>query len=318
MRYYCTLYDVNYLPKGLALYDSLVRHAQPFHLYILPMDDETFWLLDNIDLEHTTILPLPVVERRLGLAHVRQSRAWIEYCWTMASQLMQYVMSWIAPPVLTYLDSDLFLFSSPEPIYDELGGGSIAIVPHRFHRGNARLLVNGVYNVGWLTINNDPTGLACLNHWAAQVREWCYHRNEPGKFGDQGYLDSWPYDYGPACVVINHIGAGLAPWNVIRYGVKSHDGASVYVSRTLSSEDTRRLDESSVNSPLIFYHFHEFTHDLAGNPTRLTRHPHTADHKRLIYAPYIAAIKNAVSQVYRVQGARQARQEQSKQESERA
>ena len=36
---YCTLFDSNYLDKGLVMYDSLVNSSCKFILYILCMDD---------------------------------------------------------------------------------------------------------------------------------------------------------------------------------------------------------------------------------------------------------------------------------------
>lgn len=318
-RLYCTLFDKNYLAKGLALHASLMRHAQPFKLYILALDDETLWLLDILNLDNVVLIPLSAVESRLGLEDVRTSRNWMEYCWTLASQLMQFILlPWSnasfpdSRMTLTYLDSDLYFYSSPDPIYNELGDASIAIIPHRFHRGNARLMVNGIYNVGWLTIRNTIVGMVCLNYWAQQCRDWCYHRNEDGKFGDQAYLDEWPYTYGPSCKVINHIGAGLAPWNVMSYVVQGINKPDSLVY--LYKRDPREIDEIKITDvimhyPLIFYHFHEFTHDEFGNMTRRTRHPHTPEHRRLIYEPYEAAIKLAARQIIHAKQIRRARLE---------
>jgi hypothetical protein len=319
MRYYCTLFDKNYMVKGLALYASLLEHAQPFGLYILALDDETFWLLCELNLPQVSVIPLGAVESKLGLVPVRQSRNWMEYCWTLASQFMEYVFQVHGKFIgqLTYLDSDLFFYSSPDPIFREMDTASTAIIPHRFHRGNARLLVNGVYNVGWLTINHDVVGLDCLTKWATQCRNWCFHRNEDGKFGDQAYLDSWPYDYGSACKVINHIGAGLAPWNVFSYDIGQNDTLGTWVSAKLDQHEPIALQHPLAYS-LIFYHFHEFTHDPGGNPTRLTRHPHNADHKRLIYGPYIQAIRTAARQMNEAVSIRQAKQNQLKTQGERA
>lgn len=311
MRVYCSLWDKNYMLKGLALHASLMLHARPFHLYILALDDETFWLLDELGLDSVTIIPLHVVESRLNLLPVRTSRNWMEYCWTLASQFMQFLLQrdiTNSMNRLTYLDADLFFFSSPEPVFDAMADASIAIVPHRFHAGNIRLAVNGVYNVGWLTIKNDQVGTACLNKWAAQCRDWCYHRNEDGKFGDQGYLDSWPAEYGAACTVIAHIGAGLAPWNVMVYGIHQADPPCL---------TDYGPDRTAYHCPLIFYHFHEFTHDAVGNTTRLTRHPHIADHKRLIYAPYSAAIQHAATRAAEARQNRQSSQDRAKTQGER-
>lgn len=297
-RYYCTLFDKNYLLKGLALYQSLVKHAGDFKLFICCMDLETFEILRQLELPHTILVPLHHVESRLNLQPVRTTRSWLEYCWTMASQFMWYIFiaqDLEAVPMLTYLDADLYFYSSPEPIYNEMGDASIAITPHRFSVGNSRLLVNGVYNVSWLTIRNDDPGLYCLIEWKKNCREWCYHRNEGIKFADQGYLNAWPYDYGSACHVIQHIGAGTAPWNVYRYEAcqaQDRDGVFLWVDpRLLPSEEG--LQQYPINYPLIFYHFHEFTHDDIGNCTRYTRHPLREQHKHLIYFPYTQAIRES-------------------------
>lgn len=316
MRIYCTLFDKNYMPKGLALYQSLMDHAQPCHLYILAMDDDSFWWLYELNLPHVTVLPLTVVESRMGLQEIRANRNWMEFCWTMASQLMWYVIRITSPEMITYLDSDLFFYSSPDPIYQEMKNASIAIVPHRFHRGNARLMVNGIYNVGWLTIRCDHVGSRCLSVWAAQCRQWCYHRNEDGKFGDQAYLDTWPYEYGPACKVIENIGAGAAPWNIASYDAKRDDNGNTYLIERYQPH----MDVNTVGrgARMIFYHFHEFQHDEAGNVIRLTRHPHTREHKALIYSPYIRAIQIACQQMARARLERDNRIARMKAQGERA
>ena len=36
----CTLYDSNYLDKGIALYYSLIKLEVPFKMYVLPMDEK--------------------------------------------------------------------------------------------------------------------------------------------------------------------------------------------------------------------------------------------------------------------------------------
>ena len=38
MLYYCTLFDSNYISKGIALYLSLERHTDDFLLYVMAMD----------------------------------------------------------------------------------------------------------------------------------------------------------------------------------------------------------------------------------------------------------------------------------------
>ena len=67
------------------------------------------------------------------LPTVRDSRSVAEYCYTCSPILPRFLFD-RAPDLelLTYLDADLFFFSDPRVLLDELGSGSIGIIAHRF------------------------------------------------------------------------------------------------------------------------------------------------------------------------------------------
>ena len=50
MLYYCTLFDSNYISKGIALYLSLERHTDDFLLYVMAMDRKCEKMLKNMEL----------------------------------------------------------------------------------------------------------------------------------------------------------------------------------------------------------------------------------------------------------------------------
>ena len=276
MRHYCTLFDRNYLERGLVLYQSLKRHSsEPFLLTVLALDNECQSILEELCLPGLEIVALRYVESCFGLAEIKKSRTHQEYCWTLASQLMHFLF--LAPrnqetDVLTYLDADLMFFSDPKAIFDEIGEHSIGIIPHRFaERDRRRLEPNGKYNVSWVTIRDSATGRACIERWSHQCREWCYYRNEAGKFGDQKYLDEWPLQHGSEVRIIQNSGAGLAPWNLGQYR----------------------------GEPIIFYHFHEFKERSDGT-FQLTRWPVRQCDRELIYEPYIRAYRETKQMISRV------------------
>ena len=60
---FCTLFDSNYLPRGLALYRSLQRHCPAFRLWVFCMDIEAERILRQLDLPDLTIVPLVELER---------------------------------------------------------------------------------------------------------------------------------------------------------------------------------------------------------------------------------------------------------------
>ncbi len=241
MYYFCTYFDKNYLPRGLALYYSLRQHCHEFSLWILCMDQASFSVLTKLALPSVNLLSLAKFEQKDELlVNAKRNRSKIEYYFTCTPSLPLYILNnWPEVDLITYIDADLFFFASPTPLFDELETKSIAIIGHRYPPHLIELERFGIYNVGWLSFRRDENALDCLNWWRKQCLEWCYDREEDGRFADQKYLDDWP-DRFKNVVVLEHKGANLAPWNLGNYQLHSRDRKTVMA------------DEQ----PLLFFHFH--------------------------------------------------------------
>ncbi|MHB8835448.1 MAG: hypothetical protein ACYC9Y_07045 [Candidatus Methylomirabilia bacterium] len=244
MRCFCTYFDRNYLARGLALYRSLREHCPEFTLWVLCMDDATHESLTRLDLPGVEPIALKDFEEGdAALLAAKSNRTRVEYYFTCTPSLLLYVLGhWPAVDLLTYLDADLFFFAGPEPLFEELGAGSIAIIGHRFAPHLISREQFGIYNVGWLTFRRDDQALACLDWWRSKCIEWCYDRPENGRFADQKYLDDWPGRFRQV-VVLQHRGANLALWNLGNHRLRSPNGKQVLVD----------------DAPLIFFHFHGLT-----------------------------------------------------------
>lgn len=237
-RHYCTLFDTRYLARALTLYRSLERHDPDFVLHAACMDESSLELLERLALPRLEVLPISELEaadRELEAA--RSSRSSYEYCWTCTPAVCRHLLA--REPeleMLTYLDADLHLSSTPDPVFAELGDGSILLVRHRISPELERSV--GIYNVGWLTFRKDANGIAALDWWRERCIEWCYERVEPGRFADQKYLDQVPGRF--AGVRISSLGAvGLAPWNQTGHNiVAAEDGGPPLVD----------------GDPLIYFH----------------------------------------------------------------
>ena len=241
MRHYCTYFDTNYMLRGLTLFRSMQRHEGEFVLWVLCCDEFTFQSVQSLNIADLRPVRLSEVEAfEPRLARAKANRSHVEYLWTLSPIWPLYLLN-RDPSIemITYLDADLFFYSSPDPIFEEVGAASISIFSHRHLPRDQQLAINGIYNVGWCGFRRDETGLACLHKWREQCLEWCYARTEPNRHGDQKYLDEWPQLYGDALCVIEHVGAGIAPWNWTRYRFEQRDG-------TLLCDGV----------PLIFFHFH--------------------------------------------------------------
>lgn len=278
MKHYCTLFDSRYLPQGLVLYHSLLKHSsERFMLHILPMDVPTHVALKALELPRAALVNSVNFEIRTEMGLCRQNRTWQEFCWTAASNLCEYLMrdcvmcEWDG---ITYLDADMMFFSDPKVVFDEIGERSIAIVPHRFIPSKQYLEVNGTYNVSWVSFANTNAGRECLSVWANQCRNWCRAVNEGDRYGDQKYLNAWPGKYGDDLCVIENIGVGLAPWNLANYALT--EGPTVD------------------GVPVVFYHYHEWL--VRDDDTiRLTNYDLRPEDERLIYAPYLRAYTQAMA-----------------------
>jgi len=238
---FCTLFDANYLTRGLALHRSLAESCPDFRLRVFCTDRKTEEVLRALALPKLVVISLDELERHdPALAGVKDDRTPVEYCWTATPAICLYTLE-TEPELseITYLDADVMLFDDPAPLFEELGSDSVLIVPHRYapeHRGKEA--ASGIYNVEWLTFRRDERGLEALRWWHDRCIEWCYNRVEDGKMGDQKYLDDWPERF-EGVHVLRHPGGGLAPWNVTSHELRSAGG---------------RLEVDG--EPLVFYHHH--------------------------------------------------------------
>lgn len=240
MYHFCTYFDIHYLLRGMTLYRSMTRHCQKFILYVLCLDDQTFSILSQLNLEKIKLITLNEIEQwETRLKAAKRNRSRIEYYFTLSPILPLYLISHYSDiDVITYLDSDIFFYSGPEPVYNELDNQSILIVEHRFPEHLKHRLVMGRFNVQYLSFRNDAHGITCLKRWLDQCINWCHDYPEKGRFADQKYLDEWPDLYN-RLVILKHKGAGLAPWNWSNYHIEINRG-QILVDNQL----------------LVFYHFH--------------------------------------------------------------
>jgi len=245
------------------------------------MDKKTEEILGKLNFSFITCVPLADVENE-ELLHARSNRSVAEYCWTLSSCFTWYVLqSNKTIDFITYLDADLLFYSSVEPIFNEIGSSSVAIIEHRFTPRFQHLEVNGKFCVEWVSFRRDDEGMKCLSRWRNQCIEWCYYKLEDNRMGDQKYLDEWPELYS-SCHIIQHIGAGVAPWNYAQYNFSIDENHNILVE----------------GATLIFYHFHQFQLLQNGKFDRLSSY-YTDEciEPSLVYEVYEAALKKTFRMV---------------------
>lgn len=236
MMNFCTLYDSNYISKGLALYLSIAKYTDDFTMYVMAMDRKCQEMLKTLAFKHVIVDCIKDIDDpKLQEAKGNRSRA--EFCWTCGSYTTDYFLHKYNLLDITYLDSDLMFFCSPQVVSDELEkkNASIGLAPH-FTKNP----LFGRYCVQYVYFKNDENGSECLRWWKDECLKWCYSKLENGKYGDQKYLDYFA-DRFDSVYAIENRGVGIAAWNMDSY--KYLNGRVIYKKKEW---------------PFVFFHYSNF------------------------------------------------------------
>ncbi len=261
------------------MYESLLRHCPEALLYVFAFDEDSLAALRRLALPRLVPVSLADFEDA-GLLEAKRKRSRVEYLWTCSSSTILWVLERFGCRECTYVDADVYFYSSPTLIFEELGPDSVLITEHRFSPNHDHTRTSGIYNVQFMTFRNDARGLEALRWWRAACLESCELNPEEGKCGDQKYLDDWTTRF-QGVHVLQALGGGVAPWNVQQYSF-APDGAGVAGTEIRTG---RRF-------PLIFYHFHALKLSKSDR-VFLTGAGYEISDKafELIYVPYVRKLE---------------------------
>jgi hypothetical protein len=268
------------------MYESLKKVCDDFHLYIFAFDKPSYNVLNRLNLPHTTIISLAQFEDE-ELLEVKPTRNKAEYCWTSTSSTILYVLENFNVDNCTYIDADLYFYQSPKTIFDELRDKSILITEHRYTPQYDKSKKSGKYCVQFITFKKDENGMKALRWWRKRCIEWCYARYEDGKFGDQMYLDDWTSRF-DGVHVLQHLGGGVAPWNVQQYSFEMEDEKIIGTEKSTGKK-----------FEVILYHFH-YIKFFDNNKIELGRRILTDEVKKIFYKPYINHLEEIKQRIYQL------------------
>lgn len=274
LEHYVTLFDHKFLPSGLALHASLARHARPFRLWIVCMDEEVERQLARLALPDVGIIPLREFETP-ELLKAKPGRSRGEYCWTCTPFTFGAVFA--RDPSArraTYVDADLFFFADPALLLAEFerSGKDVLITDHAYAPEYDQGPEHGRFCVQFLACNNNEGGRKVASWWRERCLEWCFNRVEDGKFGDQKYLDSWPQRFAREVHVLEQTRETLAPWN-----------ARMFLAR------------EGFRHPVL-YHFHSLRITAPGRAVLWTGYD-VGPHAVRLYDEYLAELRSVLARM---------------------
>lgn len=279
MYHFATLFDQNYLSRGLCLIESLDRVLNDnYSLYILALDENVVDYFVKNQRPNIIVLTLNQLEEfypELVLAKTNRSK--VEYYFTLSPILPLYILENFKDcERITTLDSDIYFYSSPAEIFKTYDTDAVLITPHDFSSRLQDLVRYGKYNVSFQSFPNTVNGLSVLKDWKEKCITWCYDYQDPetGYYADQKYLDDWKQHFDKV-KSIDLKTCGRAPWNISDTALR------------ISNGEFRIGDQL-----LIYYHFHSLrindrcvTHGLQGYEIN-----GISDEVKKVYSIYILAL----------------------------
>lgn len=243
---FCTLFDSNYLDKGLVLYESMRKQMSNFKLYIFAFDNKCFRILNKMHLKNVILLSvLDIMTDKLQ--QIKKERTNAEFCWTCTPLIIEHVLEQYKEKICTYVDADIYFYANPECVIQEMLDHkcSVGLVKHGFERNwdyGRQIFECGKYCIQFNTFLNTKTGRKVLKEWKEDCLNWCYNRVEDRKLGDQKYADQWRQKYSFVYEAMN-LGAGVAPWNLHLYSYEKNEKEKIW------------MKYRNKKFMLIFYHF---------------------------------------------------------------
>lgn len=277
MLNFVTLFDKNYMSRGIVLYNSLKEHCkQDFTFYVLAMDEVTEKYLKSLNNVNLFVITVDDMKKMYPvLIKLEKERTRGEFSWTLSSFSIQYCLRQFSLDSCTYVDSDICFYNDPQILLDEVGDKSVMITEHNYTPEYDQSATSGKFCVQFMYFKNNEDGNKVLEYWRSKCEEWCYNRMEDGKFGDQKYLDDWESRFEGIVYNCRNIGCGVAPWNVQKYDVSKEDNV-FYVTERITK----------IKKPIVFFHFHALK-EIGERKWCFSQYRLENEEKELLFKAYI-------------------------------
>ncbi|MDJ0900192.1 MAG: glycosyltransferase [Xenococcus sp. MO_188.B8] len=146
---------------------------------------------------------------------------------------------------VVYLDPDIELFAPMSPVFEAFAkGADFVLTPHITEPAefgefpdDIGIMKAGIYNLGFIAVNNSLDGISFLHWWGRRLRFQCVNRQSEGIFVDQKFVDLLP-SFHDNVAILRDRSLNVAYWN-------------------LDQRELTKTDEGWLvnGQPLRFFHF---------------------------------------------------------------
>lgn len=169
----------------------------------------------------------------------------VEICTAAKAPALKYFLIEENQEKVIYLDPDTCVFDSLDELSDLLDQYDILLTPHQIQPEEDTAAPNeicslqhGIYNLGFIAVNNSQNAKHFASWWSDRLYEYCYDDIPRGLFTDQRWIDLVPSLFSNI-LILRDPAYNAATWNLYERPLTQDEGGDFFV------KDKR----------LVFYHF---------------------------------------------------------------
>jgi hypothetical protein len=238
----------NYLPKAMALAESVKRHCPQARFVLCLVEREVHPAAAAFGHFDEVVLAKDAGWDNFDAFMFRHSI--VEASTAVKPRFMQHLVE-THPDAdkFVYLDPDVLVYSDLSELEALLDRESIVLCPHLLRPGNIDMeissLAHGSYNLGFLAVSRSDNARAFLQWWADRLFLYCYDDKSRGIFTDQKWIDLAPSFFDVH--ILKHHGYDFATWSLLGSDLRP-DGAGGYV---VNGDPLRFIHFSGLDSGTI-------------------------------------------------------------------
>lgn len=227
---YFTSICANYLPKAMALAESVKRHCVDAKFVLCLVEREVPEVASSFPHFDQVVLAKDAGWESFDVFMFRHSI--VEASTAVKPRFMQHLFeTFVEHDKFVYLDPDVLVYSDLTELNEILETESIVLCPHLLRPGNIDMeissLAHGSYNLGFLGLRRSDNATSFLSWWAERLFKFCYDDKARGIFTDQKWVDLAPSFFD--VFILKHHGYDFATWSLLNSDLR-HVGDSLMVN----------------------------------------------------------------------------------------
>ncbi len=248
---YFTSICSNYLPKAMALAESVKRHCSDSTFVLCLVEREAPQMALDFPHFDEVILAKDAGWDNFDAFMFRHSI--VEASTAVKPRFLQYLVErFVDADKFVYLDPDVLVYGEFTELRALLDEHTIVLAPHLLRPGNIDMeissLAHGTYNLGFLAIRRSDNAARFLEWWASRLFLFCYDDKARGIFTDQKWIDLVPSFFDAH--ILKHHGYDFATWSLLGSELVERDGRYVVNGDPLRFIHFSGLDSGTIDKAI--------------------------------------------------------------------